>query len=727
IKKGEMRVRRLEVDRRRLMIGSIVSIVVMSFLSVSVADEHPTSDEDPVTCHNNNNNNKGGCQCCLSCSDAPQAIHPSPTVYPPECFTKCTYIVTKYTAFMSRKCKCPKDLHSDQMFHSKGLTRYSGDDDVGVAEDDGPNISKRQDTSYDDILKDSAEAENSDESDVNVKFQQSKENRHKMMYVYVSLGIQILGALSYLPLLNEQGDAYDGAGAYGGYDDDAVADMTTPRTQEDDAVGTMDRHLPETEDEPVVDTEDDDEDVALDSVMSKTEAGISRGRRAFNVRKREKSSCPQNPFDVCKPRKCKARPTTCAPRTKEDEELEHILAMERQEMGLPEDPCDPSLEPTTETPCTTPPCPAKIPNRKIGPCGRLGPGYLSAYGVYAKTEYRVIYRAKNLTYEVVFPSLIEWETLDYDKYRKKRITSLVTRSGGMKSIMRAFSSVYALDAVPGDDSEYTPPCMLSSKPSTAWKRNTNETWSPDTPEAKECVIRRVSIYKFDSDNDGAAASKEKSWRNNGALGIVSQNQDHGEPDLRISFPTNSIYQRIFSSNAPESKPPAEPPSFLFPTSTKRPYQLGNPEHASPIPQMQKREQHLMVSTPAPSILLDPRQRQQDLTSKTKRSNEKAPNVEEPHLETSTVKDPFAISPALVNGMQGFDPVIMSLSDWTVPGAAGAMDLTPEMRKKMIIRRQQEYFKQYLQQWYASMTSHFMKMKQAKRQETEKQSTGTPKT
>ncbi|CAG0925385.1 unnamed protein product [Notodromas monacha] len=63
---------------------------------------HAASEEEHET-------KKANWNCCLACQDAPQAIHPEPTVYPPECFTKCTYTVTKYTAAISKKCKCDPD------------------------------------------------------------------------------------------------------------------------------------------------------------------------------------------------------------------------------------------------------------------------------------------------------------------------------------------------------------------------------------------------------------------------------------------------------------------------------------------------------------------------------------------------------------------------------------------------------------------------------------------
>jgi hypothetical protein len=70
-------------------------------------------------------------------------------------------------------------------------------------------------------------------------------------------------------------------------------------------------------------------------------------------------------------------------------------------MGCPDNPFKICKAKPMPPPEECPEDPEKVPNRHIGPCCRLGPGYLSAYGVNAKTDFRIIYRAKNLTYEVL--------------------------------------------------------------------------------------------------------------------------------------------------------------------------------------------------------------------------------------------------------------------------------------------------------------------------------------
>jgi hypothetical protein len=128
------------------------------------------------------------------------------------------------------------------------------------------------------------------------------------------------------------------------------------------------------------------------------------------ARRKEKKGCPPNPFDVCHPQITPPKPP--CQKTKAQLELEYILQLQKQEMGnssnmrptpQPDMVCNEGPPENHEhgdgSECPNDvgkPCPR---NRVVGACCGLGEGYLSAYGIEKKTEFRIMYKAKNLTFE----------------------------------------------------------------------------------------------------------------------------------------------------------------------------------------------------------------------------------------------------------------------------------------------------------------------------------------
>ncbi|CAG0915111.1 unnamed protein product [Notodromas monacha] len=296
---------------------TVLSTVMLGFMGLMIllhlSQTQAASEEDEGS--NDNSNKKANWNCCLACQDAPQAIHPEPTIFPPECFTKCTYTVTKYTAAISKKCKCSPEKESD-------AAKMADDDQQ---QEDDP-------TAMDPLEISPGSSHSSSEHD---------------------------SSLSDSDTMAPSSITADEAGNRERRNTSLLSSDPSPKEEVDLSVDLM-----------------------------------HRMRRGSN-KKTNNEDCPENPFKICK-----VRPKTADCEEEETKDL--------------------------------------VPNKCVGACGRLGPGYLSAYGVNTKTEFRIIYRAKNLTYEVIFPSeIVDWENIDFDKYEKKRVTQIVRQRGGMDAIRKS--------------------------------------------------------------------------------------------------------------------------------------------------------------------------------------------------------------------------------------------------------------------------------------------------
>lgn len=406
-------------------------------------------------------------KCCLACQDAPQAIHPEPTVYPPECFTKCTYTVTKYTAAISKKCKCGPG--QDGMGDGKGSSGEEDKNSSGEAADAKPGAGS---ASSKEPAKDASGEAPGDASSPG----KGSEAAAPSSPAAAKEGADATGpGLSDMAGPGDQAagpppgatsgevpapgrPAADQVNAAGGtsnptrgrrshQDSERVAvsstrsaaaeasdraeSQTTESSQPEDPL-MDDQPLPEYnpgaypqsyQDYNVKDGEDD-----VEASEGSSAAGKTRRKRQTMFRGIRHS--PYDPDDSSFLSEVSYAPGALGARLRRG-------SKDKEMMGCPDNPFKICKAKPMPPPEECPEDPEKVPNRHIGPCCRLGPGYLSAYGVNAKTDFRIIYRAKNLTYEVIFPSeIVDWENIDFDKYEKKRVTQIVRQRGGMEAIRK---------------------------------------------------------------------------------------------------------------------------------------------------------------------------------------------------------------------------------------------------------------------------------------------------